>query len=57
MKYFKYILLSILMINLISCKTLSDTATDFTQEHVFTKGIEGPATNSKGELYVVNFEK
>ncbi|RUA10111.1 MAG: SMP-30/gluconolactonase/LRE family protein [Flavobacteriia bacterium] len=57
MKFFKYILLSILIMNLISCKTLSDTATDFTPEHVFTKGIEGPATNSKGELYVVNFEK
>ncbi len=57
MKYLKYILLATLIVNLISCKSLSDTAVDFTPEHVFTKGIEGPATNSKGELYVVNFEK
>ena len=57
MKYLKYLLVSALVINLISCKSLSDSSTDFTAEHVFTKGIEGPATNSRGELFVVNFEK
>jgi len=57
MKYIKFFLVSSLIINLISCKSLSDSSTDFTEEHVFTKGIEGPATNSKGELFVVNFEK
>jgi sugar lactone lactonase YvrE len=30
---------------------------DFTGEHVFTEGIEGPAVDSKGYLYVVNFQK
>jgi sugar lactone lactonase YvrE len=57
MKYLKFFLVSALIINLISCKSLSNTSVDFTEEHVFTKGIEGPATNSKGELFVVNFEK
>lgn len=29
---------------------------DFTKEYVFTKGIEGPAMDSKGNLYAVNFK-
>lgn len=57
MRYFIFTLVSLVLISLTSCKSLSDTAVDFTREHVFTKGIEGPATNSKGELFVVNFEK
>ncbi|MCT4699497.1 SMP-30/gluconolactonase/LRE family protein [Tenacibaculum haliotis] len=32
-------------------------AFDFTEEHLFTKGIEGPAVDSKGSLYAVNFDK
>ncbi len=32
-------------------------STDFTEMGVFTDGIEGPAINSKGELFIVNFEK
>ncbi len=29
---------------------------DFTKEHLFTRGIEGPATNSLGEIFAVNFK-
>ncbi|MEM7367261.1 MAG: SMP-30/gluconolactonase/LRE family protein [Bacteroidota bacterium] len=32
-------------------------AKDFTPEHEFTSGIEGPATDIHGNIYVVNFEK
>ena len=41
---------------LISCQEDSDTSFDFTQEGLFTPGIEGPAVDSKGNLYAVNFE-
>ncbi len=34
-----------------------DRSTDFTKEHEFTKGIEGPAVDSKGNLYAVNFKE
>lgn len=41
-----------------SCKEeISNKSTDFTKEFLFTKGIEGPATNSSGQLFAVNFEK
>ena len=33
-----------------------DKSFDFTEEHLFTKGIEGPAVDSKGNLYAVNFK-
>ena len=38
--------LSALVINLyiLVAQSLSDSSTDFTAEHVFTKGIEGPAS-------------
>ena len=32
-------------------------AEDFTKENIFSKNIEGPAFDKKGNLYVVNFEK
>ena len=35
----------------------ADRSIDFTEEKVFTVGIEGPAVNSKGKLYAVNFER
>jgi sugar lactone lactonase YvrE len=35
----------------------ADHSSDFTQEGVFTGGIEGPAVNSKGMLYAVNFQR
>ena len=31
--------------------------TDFTQEHIFTAGIEGPATTPGGDILAVNFKK
>ena len=34
----------------------SDKSFDYTKEHLFTKGIEGPAVDSKGNLYAVNFK-
>lgn len=34
-----------------------DRSTDFTEEGLFTSGIEGPAVNSKGLLYAVNFKR
>ncbi|WP_243765894.1 SMP-30/gluconolactonase/LRE family protein [Polaribacter cellanae] len=42
-----------------SCKEeqLSNKSTDFTKEFLFTKGIEGPAVDRKGNLYAVNFQK
>ena len=41
---------------LVSCST-SDKSTDFTAENLFTQGIEGPAVDSEGNLYAVNFER
>jgi gluconolactonase len=45
-----------------ACARLKDNgnlfvATDFTAPGLFTKGIEGPAFDKEGNLYVVNFEK
>ena len=34
-----------------------DSSTDFTEEHLFTTGIEGPAVDAAKNLYAVNFEK
>ncbi|MCP4882320.1 MAG: SMP-30/gluconolactonase/LRE family protein [Flavobacteriales bacterium] len=40
---------------LISCEK-QDKSTDFTAEHLFTAGIEGPAVDRNNNLYAVNFE-
>ena len=56
MKYF-FPIITIIGLNLFSCKGIETTTTDFTPEHLFTKGIEGPAVNSKNELFVVNFRE
>lgn len=40
-----------------SCEEKKDMSSDFTEEFLFTKGIEGPAVDSEGNLYAVNFEK
>ena len=40
-----------------SCGEKTDHSFDFTEEGLFTPGIEGPAVDSKGNLYAVNFEK
>lgn len=39
------------------CKRSADHSTDFTAEFMFTKGIEGPAVNAKGELFAVNIKE
>ncbi len=41
---------------LIGCTNNRDQSFDFTEEHLFTPGIEGPAVDSRGNLYAVNFE-
>ena len=47
----------ILIIVLSSCNKDSARSWDFTAENVFTPGIEGPAVDSAGRLFAVNFEK
>ena len=43
---------------LLSCEQKSYyVAKDFTPDGLFTSGIEGPATDAQGNLYVVNFER
>jgi sugar lactone lactonase YvrE len=55
----KNVILFIILINFLifSCINKGDRSFDFTKENVFTQGIEGPAVDSKGNLYAVNFEK
>jgi sugar lactone lactonase YvrE len=58
MNILKTIMVLIIGISVLSCKSLDlkNTSTDFTQEFLFTKGIEGPAVDSRGNLYAVNFQ-
>ncbi|MEO9891928.1 SMP-30/gluconolactonase/LRE family protein [Aurantibacter sp.] len=42
---------------IISCKAQNIKSNHFTTEFSFTKGIEGPAVNAKGELFAVNFKE
>ena len=42
---------------IVGCSPAKKHSSDFTEEYVFTKGIEGPAVNASGELFAVNFEK
>ncbi len=56
----RYILILIIAFNsFLSCKKgkINSTSIDFTKESVFTKGVEGPAIDSKGNLYAVNFKE
>ena len=39
-----------------SCEEKLDRSVTFTQEWLFTKGIEGPSVDSKGDLYAVNYQ-
>lgn len=61
MKNFIFYLLQIAVLLIgISCIENTETAdlykaTDFTKEEEFTSGIEGPATDDKGNIYLVNF--
>lgn len=59
MSSYKYIVYLFLISTLLySCKVkLSNTSTDFTKDASFTAGIEGPAVDSKGSLYAVNFKQ
>jgi len=53
---FKLLLLAIIAVSY-SCKENRDSSDSFTQEWLFTKGIEGPAIDSQGNLYAVNFQR
>jgi len=44
-------------VSLISCQAQKTSSFDFSPEFAFTKGIEGPAVDSQGNIYAVNFEK
>lgn len=48
--------IAVLLLLLASCAT-EDKSRDFTEEFLFTKGIEGPAVDQDKNLYAVNFEK
>jgi sugar lactone lactonase YvrE len=52
----KVITLVLLAIFISSCNQPA-TSRDFTKEGSFTEGVEGPATDSEGNIYAVNFEK
>lgn len=56
MSAFKTLSILSLSLLLITCGK-EDTSTDFTEEHLFTTGIEGPAVDASKNLYAVNFEK
>ncbi len=47
------LLLTLLMT---ACGAPTDKSFDFTKEHLFTPGIEGPAVDSKGNLFAVNYQ-
>ena len=56
----KKLITLLILISLQSCvnsKTLLYSVSDFTTESGFTKGIEGPAVDSKGNLYAVNYKE
>ncbi len=53
----KIVFLFTISIVLFSCKTADTKSRDFTEENRFTAGIEGPAVDSKGNLYAVNFKE
>lgn len=55
MSVFKTIGILSLSLFLITCEK-QDTSTDFTKEHLFTAGIEGPAVDANKNLYAVNFK-
>ncbi|MEE9349127.1 MAG: SMP-30/gluconolactonase/LRE family protein [Flavobacteriaceae bacterium] len=57
MKFKSILILSGIITLFFSCKKEINTSLDFTKESLFTKGIEGPAVDSKGNLYAVNFKE
>lgn len=55
MRIFKSFIFLSFSFLLFSCEK-NDKSEDFTKEHLFTVGIEGPAVDSDHNLYAVNFE-
>lgn len=53
----KYPIFFLVLILFISCYNKKDESFDFTEEDGFTSGIEGPAVDSKGNLYAVNYKE
>lgn len=54
----RLLLTAYLALSLIACKkVIYFEAKDFTEAELFTAGIEGPAADSEGNIYVVNFEQ
>lgn len=51
-----FLLLSVLRVNAQDNERLFQ-AEDFTRENIFTNNIEGPAFDSQGRLYVVNYQQ
>ncbi|WP_103864605.1 SMP-30/gluconolactonase/LRE family protein [Aquimarina sp. I32.4] len=56
MKYTRSFYFLMLIIVCISCNK-EINSTDFTKPNTFTAGIEGPATDNKGNIYAVNYQK
>ncbi|MFK7813588.1 MAG: SMP-30/gluconolactonase/LRE family protein [Maribacter sp.] len=55
---FQKILFGIFLIStILSCRSQQLLSADFTAENSFTNGIEGPAVDSNGSFYAVNFEE
>ena len=46
----------LLALLVLGCGKPDDKSFDFTEEQLFTPGIEGPAVDSKGNLFAVNFQ-
>jgi len=57
MRKINFLFLAFVGLLILSCSQKPDESFDFTKENEFTKGIEGPAVDSQGKLYAVNFEK
>ncbi len=56
--YLKLLTTVLIISSIYACTPkLAQISTDFTSEFLFTKGIEGPAVDSKGNLYAVNYDK
>ncbi|MEB8346222.1 SMP-30/gluconolactonase/LRE family protein [Flavobacteriaceae bacterium KMM 6898] len=53
---FRFLLPTLLLVCL-SCKKEQLHSTDFTEENLFTNGIEGPAVNKDGKVFAVNFKE
>lgn len=56
MSFYKLLLFIGFFIFVGACEE-ADKSTDFTKEHLFTSGIEGPAVSADQQLYAVNFQE